>query len=79
MAMGLLGPVGIYGPRARSFVCPLPQIVCMIDSFLFKQNKTRKFFTTRVLLFFTSQNVIIINPEISKTQVHKCTSNHGGG
>ena len=25
------------------------------------------------------KNIILTNPQISKTQVHKCTSDHGGG
>ena len=30
-------------------------------------------------LFFQNQKIRLINPEISNTQVHKCTSNHGWG
>ena len=33
---------------------------------------------THIIFFFKNQNIRLINLEISKTQVHKCTSNHWG-
>ena len=40
-------------------------------------NKT--FFMTHDVSFFKIQNIRLINPEISKTRVHKHASSHGGG
>ena len=50
----------------------------MTESFVF-QTKTNKFFTTHVVLFFTRQKIRLINPEISKTQVHYLSPIMGGG
>ena len=49
----------------------------MTRSFIFK-TQTKKFVTTHVILFFKNQKIRLISPEISKTQVHKCTSTKGG-
>ena len=43
------------------------------------QIQTKKFFINHVILFFTSQNIRLLKPEIIYTKLHKCTSNHGGG
>ena len=41
--------------------------------------QTKNFFKTRAIFFFKIQNIRLINPEISNTRVHKCTSIMGGG
>ena len=48
------------------------------DTVIFLQTQRNKFLTTHVILLFTSQNTILINLEIIKTQVHKFISNHWG-
>ena len=48
------------------------------DTVISLQYTKRKFFMTHVVLFFKYQNIRLIKPQISNTQVHKCTPGHGG-
>ena len=52
------------------------QIIFIIRSFLLNTH-TRNIFTTHVVLYFKNKKIRLINPQISKKQIHNFTSNHG--
>ena len=74
----------LYLNKKRIFITAVVTLYNKYEVFSRQSNfpsnaQTRKFFTTHVVFFFQSQNIRLINPVISKTHVHKCISNHGGG
>ena len=49
----------------------------MTRSFIF--NKLTKYYFVTCAIIIFNQKIRLINPQISKTQVYKCTSNRVGG